>query len=52
MSNVTGAKVMKVIRTISSRGNGTKENPNRYVFKYWDFKGNLLAENDPESKKE
>lgn len=52
MSNLTEAKVIKVIRTISSRGNGTKENPNRYVVQYWDFKGKLLSENDPETKKE
>ncbi len=39
-------RVMKVIRVICKKGNGTSENPVRYVYQYWDFKGNLLAECD------
>jgi hypothetical protein len=40
------AKVIKVIQTISLLGEGTKENPVRYLYQYWDFKGNLLAKHD------
>lgn len=40
------AKVIKVIRTESIIGNGTKEDPVRHIYQYWDFKGNLLAKND------
>ena len=39
-------RVMKVIRVICRKGNGTSENPVRFVYQYWDFKGNLLAEYD------
>lgn len=41
------AKVIKVIETQSLRGSGTKEDNCRVVTQYWDFDGNLLAENDP-----
>lgn len=40
------AKVIKVIQTISLKGNGTEKNPVRFIYQYWDFKGNLLAEYD------
>jgi hypothetical protein len=40
------AKVMKVIRTESIIGRGTKEDPVRLIYQYWDFKGVLLAEKD------
>lgn len=40
------AKVMQVIETQSIKGAGTEENPARTVIQYWDFDGNLLAEND------
>ena len=42
------AKVIKVIETQSLRGSGTKEDNCRVVTQYWDFDGNLLAENDPD----
>lgn len=40
------AKVISVIETKALRGIGTEENPCRIVKQYWDFDGNLLAEND------
>lgn len=40
------AKVIKVIQTKSLLGRGTKEDPVRLIYQYWDFKGKLLAEND------
>ncbi len=40
------AEVIQVIRTKSLLGEGTKENPVRYIYQYWDFEGNLLASND------
>lgn len=40
------AEVIQVIRTQSLLGEGTKEDPVRYVYQYWDFKGNLLASHD------
>ncbi len=41
------AKVIQVIKTESARGKGTPEDLSRIVTQYWDFDGNLLAENDP-----
>lgn len=43
---VDSAKIIKVIETKAVKGNGTEENPVRYVYQYWDFEGNLLAERD------
>lgn len=40
------AKVIQVIETESIRGNGTDTDPVRLIKQYWDFEGNLLAEND------
>ena len=40
------AKVVKVVRTTAMRGEGTNESPVRTVTQYWDFNGELLAEND------
>lgn len=40
------AKVIKVIKTESLIGRGTQEDPARCIYQYWDFKGNLLAQND------
>lgn len=39
-------RVIQVIETESLRGEGTKEDKCRIVKQYWDFEGNLLAEND------
>lgn len=40
------AKVIQVIETKSVRGAGTETDLCRSVTQYWDFEGNLLAEND------
>lgn len=40
------AKKIEVIQTKSLMGFGTKEDPARYIYQYWDLKGNLLAVND------
>lgn len=40
------AKVMRVIKTTGLLGRGTKEDPVRFIYQYWDFKGNLLASHD------
>ncbi len=40
------AEVIQVIKTISLLGLGTKEDPVRYTYQYWDFEGNLLASHD------
>ena len=44
------AKVIQVIETESIRGNGTDTDPVRLIKQYWDFEGNLLAENDAQEK--
>jgi len=41
-----GAKVIQVIETKTIKGLGTQNDPVRFVFQYWDFDGNLLAERD------
>ncbi|RGC31521.1 carboxypeptidase [Hungatella hathewayi] len=40
------ARVIQVIETISIRGEGTKDDLCRPIKQYWDFNGNLIAEND------
>ena len=40
------AKVIRVVETISIKGSGTEKDPVRYIYQYWDFKGNLLASKD------
>jgi len=44
---MNGARVIKVIETKSVKGEGTENDAVRLVTQFWDFKGNLLAENDP-----
>lgn len=44
------AEVIQVIRTKSLRGEGMQQDLCRIVTQYWDFDGNLLAENDPCAK--
>lgn len=47
------ARIIQVIETKSLRGRGTNEDKCRIVTQYWNFEGNLLAENDPcEKEKE
>ena len=47
---VDGARVISVIETRALRGLGIEEDLLREVVQYWDFDGNLLAENDPCAK--
>lgn len=44
------ARVVQVIETTALRGIGTEEDSCRLVTQYWDFDGELLAENDPCAK--
>ena len=46
MRGTDSAKAMTVIRTVSLIGEGTKETPARFLYQYWDLKGNLLASHD------
>lgn len=43
---IQSAKVIEVIQTQSVIGSGVAADPYRIVVRYWDFKGNLLAEYD------
>lgn len=40
------ARLRTVIETKSLKGDGSKEDPCRFLFQYWDFNGKLLAEWD------
>lgn len=40
------ARVISVIETTALKGSGTENDECRLVKQYWDFDGNLLAEND------
>lgn len=40
------AEIIQVIKTESLIGIGTKEDPARHIYQYWDLEGNLLAEHD------
>lgn len=46
MKSVDSARVISVIETKAVRGEGNEDDPCRVVTQYWDFEGNLLAEND------
>lgn len=46
MRGTDAAEVITVIRTTSLIGEGTKENPARFLYQYWDLKGELLASRD------
>ena len=39
-------EVVQVIKTKSTRGDGTSADPKREIVQYWDFDGNLIAEGD------
>ena len=43
---VESAKVISVIKTVSTRGKGTDTNPVRTVIQYWTVEGELIAEED------
>lgn len=47
---VDNARVIQVIETEALRGAGAEDDVCRNVKQYWDFDGNLLAENDPFAK--
>ena len=40
------AELINVIKTTSILGAGSKEDPVRYIYQYWDTKGKLLAAHD------
>lgn len=40
------AEIMEVIHTVSTRGDGTDDNPVRIVHQYWTKTGEMLAEKD------
>ena len=42
---VDNARIIQVIETEALRGDGTEADKCRMVKQYWDFDGNLLAEN-------
>ncbi len=44
------ARVIQVIETTALRGEGTEDDKCRQVKQYWNFNGELLAENDPCTK--
>lgn len=46
-SHIRNTEVIQVIRTVSFFGNGTEENPNRFIEQYWSLDGKLLATVDP-----
>lgn len=40
------AKIVQMIKTMSTRGNGTENDPYREVVQYWTLDGVLIAEED------
>lgn len=46
------AKLVTLIVTKAVRGQGTPDDPSRFVFQYWDLEGNMVAEYDPKIEKE
>lgn len=43
---VKKAKVIQVIETVATVGEGTEKNPSRFMYQYWSLEGELLAEKD------
>lgn len=44
---IQSVEVVKVIRTTTNVGDGSKENPCRLLTQYWDQEGQPLFEDDP-----
>lgn len=40
-------KPVEVIRTVEKKGNGTEDDPMRFVVTYWTKKGDMLCKIDP-----
>lgn len=40
-------ELVEVIRVVTTAGDGTTNNPNRYITEYWSKDGELLAVCDP-----
>lgn len=47
VSGCFSAEIVSVIKTVTRTGDGTGQNPNRFVTEYWSLQGELLAMNDP-----
>lgn len=43
---IKSAEVIQVIKTVSSAGSGTEEDPNRFQTIYWSLDGKFLAMDD------
>lgn len=46
VNSVDSVEVIQVIRVTSYIGDGTQEDPARYLYHYWDLEGTLLATKD------
>lgn len=46
-SHIKNTEIIQLIRTVSFYGNGTEDNPNRFIEQYWSLDGKLLATVDP-----
>ena len=47
---VESVETITVIKTKTLIGRGTDTDPARYLYQFWDLKGNLLAENDEKKR--
>ena len=46
-SRSRSVKVVEVVQVVTTKGNGTDEDPNRVITEYWSLDGELLAVVDP-----
>lgn len=46
LKSVEEAKIVVLIETVSHRGNGTQENPDRLIREYWTLDGKKAGEYD------
>lgn len=51
MKGIRKAQIVKVIKTKTSVGNGTKEDPVRTIVQYWGRDGELICTKDPVNEK-
>lgn len=47
MGGIWSVQIIEVVKTKTSVGNGTEEDPVRTVVQYWDKEGKLIGTEDP-----
>ena len=44
---IQSVRIVPLIETVITIGKGTEDDPMRYLYQYWDYNGNMVAQNEP-----